>query len=95
MQHVFITGGAGFICQALMKRFLERGLRVPIFDSPMRNAMQYFEEPQAVGRLNIIRGDARALPAPKAAVGDAGDSSRGDCRRLWCAGVPVIEDAAL
>ena len=94
MQHVFITGGAGFICQALMKRFLERGLRVPIFDSPMRNAMQYFEEPQAVGRLNIIRGDARALPAPKAAVGDA-------TRVIHLAaivgayGVPVIDDATL
>lgn len=71
MEHVFITGGAGFIGQALTKRFLERGWRVTIFDSLMRNAMQYFDEPQAAGRLNIIQGDVRDLTALKAAVGDA------------------------
>lgn len=71
MEHVLITGGAGFIGQALTKRFLARGWRVTIFDSLMRNAMQYFDEPQAAGRLNIIQGDVRDLPALKAAVGDA------------------------
>lgn len=71
MEHVFITGGAGFIGQALTKRFLERGWRVTVFDSLMRNAMQYFDAPQAAGRLNIIQGDVRDLPALKAAVGDA------------------------
>lgn len=71
MEHVFITGGAGFIGQELTKRFLARGWRVTVFDSLMRNAMQYFDEPQAAGRLNIIQGDVRDLPALKAAVGDA------------------------
>lgn len=71
MEHVFITGGAGFIGQALTKRFIARGWRVTVFDSLMRNAMQYFDDINAPERLIVIKGDVRDLASLKAAVGDA------------------------
>lgn len=71
MEHVFITGGAGFIGQALAKRFLARGWKVTIFDSLMRNAMQYFNDSPAQGNLQFIQGDVRDLTAVKSAIDGA------------------------
>ncbi len=71
MEHIFITGGAGFIGQALSKRFLARGWKVTIFDSLMRNAMQYFNDSPAQGDLQFIQGDVRDLAAVKSAIDGA------------------------
>ena len=71
MEHVFITGGAGFIGQALAKRFLARGWKVTIFDSLMRNAMQYFSDSPSQGKLQFIQGDVRDLAAVKSAIDGA------------------------
>ena len=71
MEHVFITGGAGFIGQALVKRFLRRGWKVTIFDSLMRNAMQYFKDSPAQHGLQFIQGDVRDLAAVKSAIDGA------------------------
>ena len=71
MEHVFITGGAGFIGQALAKRFAARGWHVTVFDSLMRNAMQYFDSASVSDNLTVIQGDVRDLASLKAAVGDA------------------------
>ena len=71
MEHVFITGGAGFIGQALAKRFLARGWKVTIFDSLMRNAMQYFNDSPAQGDLQFIQGDVRDLSAVRSAMDSA------------------------
>jgi len=71
LEHVFITGGAGFIGQALAKRFLARGWKVTVFDSLMRNAMQYFNDSPAQGDLQFIQGDVRDLAAVKSAIDGA------------------------
>jgi nucleoside-diphosphate-sugar epimerase len=71
LEHIFITGGAGFIGQALSKRFLARGWKVTIFDSLMRNAMQYFNDSPAQGDLQFIQGDVRDLAAVKSAIDGA------------------------
>lgn len=51
-QHVVITGGAGFIGQALANALLARGARVTIFDRHERNAA-VLPRPQ----LTIVSGD--------------------------------------
>jgi UDP-glucose 4-epimerase len=71
LEHIFITGGAGFIGQALAMRFLARGWKVTIFDSLMRNAMQYFNDSPDQGDLQFIQGDVRDLAAVKSAIDGA------------------------
>ena len=58
MEHALITGGAGFIGQALVKRFIARGWRVTGFDSLMRYAMQYFDDAPASDRLGLPQNPA-------------------------------------
>jgi nucleoside-diphosphate-sugar epimerase len=71
LEHVLITGGAGFIGQALTKRFLALGWRVTVFDSLLRNAMQYFERTDGTDNLKLIQGDVRDLPSLREAIEDA------------------------
>ncbi len=55
---IFITGGRGFIGSHLLRRFLQRGNRVTVFDNGHRNALGYTNLEQPPG-LTMIEGDIR------------------------------------
>lgn len=68
---ILLTGGAGFIGSALSAHFLKQGHRVVIFDSLMRNALQYAPDARDNPNLTLIKGDVRDLPALKEAANGA------------------------
>ena len=67
---ILITGGAGFIGSTLTKHFLELGYHVVIFDSMIRNALQYIDGITNNPNLKIVKGDLRDLQAVKNAAED-------------------------
>lgn len=68
---IFLTGGAGFIGTALTRRYLGQGNRVIVYDSLVRNAMDYFPELRQHPGLTVIRGDVRDLEHLKRVIGEA------------------------
>lgn len=55
---VFITGGAGFIGTSLTRRLLDKN-RVIIYDSFLRNTLQYYPEIRRSKNLVLVEGDIR------------------------------------
>jgi UDP-glucose 4-epimerase len=68
-QHVFITGGAGFIGSTLAGRIVERN-RVTIFDNFARNALQYMAF-RSHSNIEIIQGDVLDAAAVSKAMSGA------------------------
>lgn len=64
---VFITGGAGFIGTALTQRLLEKNT-VIVYDSFLRNSLQYYPEMRRNRNLVLVKGDIRDKEKIKSSV---------------------------
>lgn len=62
-QHIFITGGAGFIGSSLIERLIDRN-QVTVFDNFSRNALR-FKDYRNHRNLQTITGDILDLHALK------------------------------
>jgi nucleoside-diphosphate-sugar epimerase len=58
-EKIFISGGAGFIGSALAKYFLEKGNTVIIYDSFLRNTLEFYPEINDHHNLTKVVGDIR------------------------------------
>lgn len=71
MSRYFVVGGAGFIGSHLAAALLreEPASRVTVFDNFSSGQMSHLPTPEAAGgRLRVVRGDAKDLPALSAAM---------------------------
>jgi UDP-glucose 4-epimerase len=63
MQHVFVTGAAGFIGSNLIDRLLADGVRVTGWDNLSTGQLRFLEGAQKNPRFTLLRGDNLDLPA--------------------------------
>lgn len=68
MNHVFVTGAAGFIGSNLVDRLLADGVTVTGWDNLSTGQLRFLEGAQAHPRFRLIRGDNLDLPALTAAM---------------------------
>ncbi|MBI5689428.1 MAG: NAD-dependent epimerase/dehydratase family protein [Verrucomicrobia bacterium] len=68
MEHVFVTGAAGFIASNLVDRLLADGLMVTGWDNLSTGQLRFLEGAQQHPRFRLIRGDNLDLPALTAAM---------------------------
>jgi UDP-glucose 4-epimerase len=68
MQHVFVTGAAGFIGSNLIDRLLADGLSVTGWDNLSTGQIKFLEAAQAHPKFRLVRGDNLDLPALTAAM---------------------------
>ena len=68
MQHVFVTGAAGFIGSNVVDRLLADGLTVTGWDNLSTGQLRFLESAQRHSRFRLLRGDNLDLPALKAAM---------------------------
>ncbi len=68
MQHVFVTGAAGFIGSTLIDRLLADGVRVTGWDNLSTGKIRFLEGAQQHPRFRLVRGDNLDLPALTAAM---------------------------
>ena len=68
MQHVFVTGAAGFIGSNLVDRLLADGVRVTGWDNLSTGHLRFLEGAQAHPKFRLVRGDNLDLPALTAAM---------------------------
>ena len=68
MQHVFITGAAGFIGSTLVDRLLADGVRVTGWDNLSTGQMRFLEGASKHANFKLVRGDNLDLPALTAAM---------------------------
>jgi UDP-glucose 4-epimerase len=71
MQHVFVTGAAGFIGSTLVDRLLADGVRVTGYDNLSTGQPRFLEGAENNSRFTLARGDTLDLPAMKAAMKNA------------------------
>ncbi len=69
-QHIFVSGGAGFIGSHLVRHLLSQSetQRVIIFDNFSSGQISYLEGLLHEPRLSVVRGDLKQLPAVTAAM---------------------------
>ncbi len=63
MQHVFVTGAAGFIGSTLVDRLLADGLRVTGWDNFSTGQRRFLEGAEANANFTLVEGDNLDLPA--------------------------------
>jgi UDP-glucose 4-epimerase len=68
MQHVFVTGAAGFIGSNLTDRLLAEGLTVTGWDSLVTGQLRFLDGAMQHPRFRLVRGDNLDLPALTAAM---------------------------
>jgi UDP-glucose 4-epimerase len=68
MQHVFVTGAAGFIGSNLIDRLLADGVRVTGWDNLSTGQLRFLEGAQKNPHFTLVRGDNLDLPALTAAM---------------------------
>jgi UDP-glucose 4-epimerase len=68
MQHVFVTGAAGFIGSNLIDRLLADGLSVTGWDNLSTGQIKFLETAQTHPKFRLVRGDNLDLPALTAAM---------------------------
>ncbi|GAB4473942.1 MAG: GDP-mannose 4,6-dehydratase [Anaerolineae bacterium] len=77
MPHLLVTGGAGFIGSHTVRRYLDKGWQVTVYDNMSRpgaeHSLDWLRSHPASDRLSIIEGDVREYDrlAPYAAAADA------------------------
>jgi nucleoside-diphosphate-sugar epimerase len=64
---IFVTGGAGFIATAAIKRLIADN-RIIIWDNFSRNSLQYYPNLKEDRNLTILQGDILDLESLKAAI---------------------------
>jgi UDP-glucose 4-epimerase len=69
MNHVFVTGAAGFIGSNLIDRLLADGIAVTGWDNLSTGQLRFLDGAQANPRFKLVRGDNLDLPALTAAMG--------------------------
>ena len=68
MQHVFVTGAAGFIGSTLVDRLLADGITVTGWDNLSTGQERFLEGARTHPRCRLVRGDNLDLPALTAAM---------------------------
>jgi len=68
MQHVFVTGAAGFIGSNLVDRLLADGIRVTGWDNLSTGQARFLDSATQHPNFRLVRGDNLDLPALKAAM---------------------------
>jgi UDP-glucose 4-epimerase len=68
MQHVFVTGAAGFIGSNLVDRLLSDGATVTGWDNLSTGQLRFLDGARENPRFKLIRGDTLDLPALTAAM---------------------------
>jgi len=68
MQHVFVTGAAGFIGSSLVDRLLADGIAVTGWDNFSTGQEKFLESARKNSRFNLVRGDNLDLAALTAAM---------------------------
>jgi len=68
VQHVFVTGAAGFIGSNLVDRLLADGATVTGWDNLSTGQERFLESAQTQPRFRLVRGDNLDLPALTAAM---------------------------
>jgi UDP-glucose 4-epimerase len=68
MQHVFVTGAAGFIGSNLVDRLLADGVRVTGLDNISTGQLRFLDGALQHPNFRLVRGDNLDLPALKAAM---------------------------
>jgi UDP-glucose 4-epimerase len=63
MQHVFVTGAAGFIGSNLVDRLLADGVKVTGWDNLSTGQIRFLEAAQKNPNFTLVRGDNLDLPA--------------------------------
>ena len=71
MQHVFITGAAGFIGSTLVDRLLADGVTVTGWDNLSTGQLRFLDGAVKCPRFKFVRGDNLDLPALTAAMAGA------------------------
>jgi nucleoside-diphosphate-sugar epimerase len=66
MKTYLVTGGTGFIGSALVRRLVEEGRRVRVFDNNSRGAARKLDD--IAGTIEIVTGDVRDPQAVKQAI---------------------------
>ena len=72
MQHVFVTGAAGFIGSNLVDRLLADGATVTGWDNLSTGQLRFLDGAEKNPRFRLVRGDNLDLPALKAAMQGVG-----------------------
>ena len=62
MKKVLVTGGAGFIGQAVCKVLIKNGYEVTAFDIDNKTHKDFFENPNYLPKVNKIRGSILDAP---------------------------------
>ncbi|MBI4659559.1 MAG: NAD-dependent epimerase/dehydratase family protein [Verrucomicrobia bacterium] len=68
MQHVFVTGAAGFIGSNLVDRLLADGVTVTGWDNLSTGQLRFLDGARENPRFKLVRGDTLDLPALTAAI---------------------------
>jgi UDP-glucose 4-epimerase len=68
MQHVFVTGAAGFIGSNLIDRLLADGVRVTGWDNLSTGQLRFLDGAHQHSTFQLVRGDNLDLPALTAAM---------------------------
>ena len=68
MQHVFVTGAAGFIGSNLIDRLLANGVAVTGWDNLSTGQIRFLEDAEKKPKFRLVRGDNLDLPSLSAAM---------------------------
>ncbi|MGH7945305.1 MAG: NAD-dependent epimerase/dehydratase family protein [Opitutaceae bacterium] len=68
MQHVFVTGAAGFIGSSLIDRLLADGLSVTGWDNLSTGQLRFLEAAEKHPKFRLVRGDNLDLPSLTSAM---------------------------